>query len=135
MKLLFTLDCGRTVKLEALHCCRTYGGLIEGRPHPIVNQTIMERARGKMYPVWGARRTHVVPPVIDESDPDHPALPLVQMSAWLTCWEPIHPGNVGSDLVVIWYRQECEDEPFNEVIHEGIRRVAWDELASDIKEW
>jgi hypothetical protein len=70
MKLLFKLDCGRTVK-EALHCCRTYGGLIEGRPNAYVNQQIMEEARGQMGRVWGPvpRRIHVVPPVIDESDP------------------------------------------------------------------
>jgi uncharacterized protein (TIGR02996 family) len=131
----FDLDCGRWVAVDAFDCMRTYIGLMEGRPNRDMNEHILEGARTRMRPVWGERMTHLVPPVIDESDPEHPVLPPVCLTAWLTCYQPIREPNAGSELVVVWFRGEFAGEPMEQVIFEGIRGLAWEELAADFEGW
>jgi len=111
----------------------TYQSLLVGRPSREMNDRIIRRAMDEMCPIWGDRRTHVVPPVEDESDPSHPVLPPVRFTAWLACCDPIQPGNAGSELVVVWFRSECLEQPLDRIISDGIHPLPWDELAQDIK--
>jgi len=135
MHLFFDLDCGRSVAVEALYFLRTYLGLLEGRPDREMNDRILAQVRTEMVPLWGERRVHVIPPVIDESDPAHPALPRLRFTAWLCCYQPIREPNAGSELVVVWFREECPGEPLDKVVGDAIRSLPWVELARDFEGW
>src|SRR5262249_26774299 len=94
------LDCGRSVWVDSFFYTRTYGGLLEGRPNRQLNEQIVHEIRGLMMRLW-LKKTHVIPPQLDESDPDHPVLPPVALGACLTCNEPINSEFMGSQLVVV----------------------------------
>jgi len=131
--LKFTLDCGKTVKLDSFHYARTYLSLLCGLPDEEYNETLISKAKTEMMPLWGKRKIHIIPPIINKSA-EHPMLPLTQFFAWLSCDEPILKQNAGSELVVIWFRDDFTDkEPLERIIHEGIRSVPWDNVAEDFE--
>src|SRR5262245_20241886 len=125
------LDCGRQVSLDAFDYSRTYGGLLEGLPNAEMNRRIIERAQAEREGSWGPRKTHLIPPVVDARDPKHPAFSPALLRAWLHCNEPIDPAFMGSALVVVWFAEECLDEPITEVVFRAIRGLPWDQLADD----
>lgn len=129
--LFLTLDCGRRVVLDAFDYALTYAGTIAGRPNARANAKIIAHALTERDSSWGKRTTHLIPPVIDDSDPDHPKLPPVCLRAWLWCNDPIDPEYMGSDLVVVWFAEECHAEPIADVVFRAIRGLPWDELAED----
>ncbi|MEQ8789871.1 MAG: hypothetical protein RIC55_26490 [Pirellulaceae bacterium] len=135
MRMFFDLDCGRSVAVDALYYQRTYLSLLEGRPNREMNDRILEKVRSEMAPLWGKRRVHVIPPAINESDRTHPVLPRVRFTVWLTCYQPIQEPNAGSELVVVWFREECAGEPLDEIVSSAIRSLPWDELAEDFAGW
>jgi hypothetical protein len=135
MRLFFDLDCGRSVAVDALYYQRTYLSLFEGRPNRKLNESILEKVRREMTPLWGDRRVHIIPPAIDDSDPTHPVLPRVRFTVWLTCYQPIKEPNAGSELVVVWFREECSGEPLDKIIGDAIRSLPWEELAQDFEGW
>ena len=136
MRQYFELDCGRSVTVDAVHFIRTYGGLLEGQPNQRMNDDLIsravERAGGRL---WGTRKVHLIPPLVDRSDPAHPTLPRVELTAWLTCYRPIAEPNAGSELVVVWYRDEFPGLALDGVVYEAIRGLAWEELAEDFEGW
>jgi hypothetical protein len=121
--------------VDAFYCRDTYIGLLEGLPDRRLNEETLERARAQMRPLWGERKTCLVPPVLDRSDPEHPLLPPVCLTAWLTCFQPIKEPNAGSELVVVWFRGPFAGEPMEQVLAEGIRALPWEELAEDFAGW
>jgi len=121
MRLLFKLDCGRSVAVGALYYQRTYLSLFEGRPDREMHVRLLEEVRSEMAPLWGKRRVHVIPPAIDLSDPVHPRLPEIRFTAWLTCYQPIREPNAGSELVVVWFRNESSGEALEKVVDDAIR--------------
>ncbi len=125
------LDCGREVSFDAFHYSVTYSGLLEGRPTKKMNARICESALDRAGSMWGKRKVHMVPPKTNEKDPDHPRLPEVEITVWLTCNDPIDPSFDGSELVAVFYRDEWKDESLYDVIHGGVRSIPWDELAYD----
>jgi hypothetical protein len=129
--LFLKLDCGRDVALDEFCFSRTYSGLMVGAPDQETNDEIIERAKRRMDPVWGTCKTHVIPPVINISDPAHPHLPPVLWRAWFFCTEPIDKRFMASELVVVWFTEECYDRPIAEVVFEAIHALPWDELAQD----
>ena len=133
MKTFFKLDCGRRVAVDAFYFQHTYLSLLEGRPNRDLNEEIIKQATKQMRPIWGDRHTHVIPPVVDESDPLHPALPPVCFTVWLTSYEPINPGNAGSELVVVWFQGECSGQPVDQIIASRIRQLPWNKLARDFE--
>src|ERR1700722_15231273 len=102
MRRYFQLDCGRSVAVDALYFQRTYLSLLEGRPTRELNDSILAKVRKEMVPLWGERKGYIPPTAIDETDPEHPVLPSVRFTAWLTCYQPIREPNAGSELVVVW---------------------------------
>lgn len=135
MRYFFELDCGRSVAVEALYFQRTYLSLLEGRPNLEMNDGILKKVRDEMVPLWGNRRVYVVPPAINDSVPKHPLLPRLRFTAWLSCYQPIKEPNAGSELVVVWFREDCADEPMDKIVHDAIRSLLWDELAQDFEGW
>lgn len=130
--MFFTLDCGRSVEVDAFYFQYTYLSLYEGSPDRALNDDIIKRAASEMRPLWGDRQTHVIPPAVDESDPRHPALPPVRFTVWLTS-DPIDPDRHGSELVVVWFQSECSGQPIEQIIAEGIRQLPWNKLARDFE--
>jgi len=114
MRLLFDLDCGRSVTVDAFFFLRTYLTMLEGQPNRETNQKPTEEVRTEMVPLWGERKVHVVPPKLDEYDPENHRHSPFRFTAWLTCYQPIGEPNAGSDLVVLWFRGECGSEPLAE---------------------
>jgi hypothetical protein len=100
-----------------------------------MNEDILAEALEEMIPLWGTRKTYVIPPSVDESDPEHPRLPPVRFTAWLTCYRPVVETYAGSELVVVWFREECDGVPIDQVIHEGVRAIPWEEVADDFAGW
>ena len=123
--LSFTLDCGRIVYLDSLQYCRTYAGLLGGRPNQRFNDEITVRACANAN-----RPVHLVPPIIDNSDPQHPSLPPVETSADLWCNDPIGDG-MGSHATIVWYRETWDDQSLKDVVLDGIRHVTWNSVAVD----
>jgi hypothetical protein len=122
------LDCGRTVYLSNFHYTRTYGGLLDGQPDKRLHSRILEDARGD-----GTQGKHLIPPEVDESDPDHPRLPSTQLTAHLTCLDPIDENYMASDLTVVWFMNDetFEARPVADVIAESVRGIDWNLLARD----
>jgi hypothetical protein len=135
MQLFFDLDCGRSVAVEALYYQRTYLSLLLGRPDQEMNDCILEETRTEVAGLWNARRVYVIPPLINESDPAHPVLPPVCLAARLCCYQPIAEPNAGSALVVVWFREECPDEPMDKIVSNAIRSLPWEDLAEDFAGW
>ena len=129
--LFLTLDCGRRISLDAFDYDRTYAGLMEGRPDAEYNAELTERALTGREGTWGKRTVHLIPPAVDVSDPDHPTLPPVILRAWLICYEPIDKAYMGSELVVVWFAEECHSESIENIVCEAVRELPWDELACD----
>jgi hypothetical protein len=134
MRLFFNLDCGRSVALQALYYQRTYLSLLEGSPDRELNDRILEQVESEMEPLWGGCRVHVILPEIDESNPAHSNLPPVRFTAWLYC-PPVAKVNDGSELVVVWFREDCSGEPLDQIVGEAIRSLPWDELAEVFEDW
>jgi hypothetical protein len=135
MQLFFDLDCGRSVAVQALYYQRTYLSLLEGRPDRELNDGLLEEARAEMIPLWGKRPVHIIPPVLNQSDPAHPVLPRVRFTAWLCCYQPIEEPNAGSELVVVWFQEECPGVALDEILRSAIRSLPWEELAQDFAGW
>ena len=133
MRFFFDLDCGRSVAVDAVYYQRTYLSLIEGRPNREMNDRILAKVRTEMTPLWGERTVYIIPPNINESDAAHPVLPVVRFTAWLTCYQPIMKSNAGSELVVVWFREECHTESMEEIVGSAIRSLKWDDVAKDFE--
>ena len=129
--MFFKLDCGQEVQVDAFYFQDTYIGMLEGRPNHIMNDHIIKKAASDISRLWGDRCTHIVSPILDESDPLHPILPPVCLTAWLICGDPIHPSYHGSELVVVWFRSECAGESIEQIISDGIAHLPWKTLAQD----
>lgn len=107
--------------------------VVGGGPSTDINNGIIQRALTRMTPVWGKRRTHLIPPQIDTSDPVHPALPSTELTAWITCNEPIEQSFMGSEFVLVWYLddQEFESSTIREVATSALKAIDWKDVAED----
>lgn len=135
MRMFIELDCGRSVALQALYYQRTYLSLLDGLPNLRLNDRLLEGVRTELEPVWGKRRVHVIPPEIDTSDPLHPTLPPVRFTAWLCDHLPVREPNAGSELVVVWFGEECGDQPLDRLVGDAVRALPWETLAQDFEGW
>jgi hypothetical protein len=129
--LFLKLDCGRQVSLDAFDYSRTYAGLLDGRPNAEMNAQIIERAITAREESWGKRVIHQIPPNVDLRDPEHPILPPLLLRAWLVCHQPINSAFMGSELVVVWFADECHAEPIADVVFRAVRALPWERLAAD----
>lgn len=123
--LLFELDCGRSVYLDSLRYSPTYTGNLIGKPNKKRNDRITARAcTNTIGPA------HLVIPTVDETDPDRPMLPPVEMVAEIWCNDPIGDG-MGSHAAIVWYRDIWDNQSLVDVVLDGIRRIDWDSVAAD----
>jgi hypothetical protein len=127
------LSSGQIVHVDAFHLARTYAGLLVGKPTADLNERVLRQEAAAVQRRWGQRPMYLVPPAVDQSEPDHPRLPDFMLSASLYSHTPAEPGNHGSELVVIWLRPEPGDEPLDEVIAAGVREVPWSLFAGDFQ--
>ena len=129
--LFLKLDCGKEVKLEEFTYNRTYASLLMGRPDAELNADILKDAITERQNSWGSVAVHLIPPLVDMHDSEHPVLPPVLLRALLTCFEPIDTAFMGSALVVVWLAEECHAEPVASVVARVLKGLAWEKLASD----
>jgi hypothetical protein len=129
--LFLTLDCGRQVSLDAFDYSRTYAGLLEGRPDAEMNALIIKGAISEREVTWGKRAVHLIPPEVDHRDPEHPILPPVVLGAWLVSHQPVKSAFMASELVVVWFAEECHTDSIEDVVFRAVRALPWERLASD----
>ncbi len=127
----FDLNNGRNVYVDSFFYDRTYSGLMEGKPVKWVNDAVIEDLEHRVARIWGGRRHHIIPPVIDDTDPEHPQLPPVIISVMLTSFKPVKNEADSSLLVVSFFCDEITDKPLPKIIYENIRTISWDDLAED----
>ena len=127
------LNCGRSVYLSAFHYSRTYGGLLEGSPNEELNNEIIQHALSRMEWVWGKRKTHLIAPRVNTEDSERPSLPSTELTAWLTCNEPVDKRYMGSELVLVWYvdDKEFESSKVQDLTSAALKKIDWKELAAD----
>ena len=135
------LDCGVSVDVEAFFSERTYAGVIMGRPDRQDTERMIEEAARRPVALWGKRKTHLIQPMLDMADPEHPMLPPLYLAALLFSWDFI--GDVASDvqrknliigsqLVVAWFGGPISrDESLHDFIKSGVRGIAWRDLAEN----
>ena len=131
--IFINLKCGRRVYISDFYYTRTYGGLLEGLPNEKLNDRIIQHALRRMEPRWGKRRTHLIHPRIDTTEMEHPSLPSTELTAWITCNEPIDSQYMGSDLVLVWYLEdeEFEASSIKDVTTAALESIEWSKLAGD----
>ena len=127
----FDLNNGRNVYVDSLFYDRTYSGLMEGKPVKRVNDAIIEDLKHRVARIWGDRRHHIIPPIMDDTDPEHPQLPPVIISVMLTSFQPVREKVDSSLLVVSFFCDEITDKPLPKIIYENIRTISWDDQAED----
>jgi len=137
----FTLDCGHDVSLTDFEYRHAYGDYLEVEPRDEIHEKIIKTTLKGIQKRWGERTTYVVPPVIrtqyqqpkkpGEKPIPHPELPCIEIVAYLTSRTTKEPGFDGSELIVIWYRNEWKNESLRDVIYDGIRTIPWDDVAED----
>ena len=98
-------------------------------PTPEINARILTDAPSRMTPLWGPRKTYVIPPVTRE-ERGRAIFPDLVFFAWLTSYTPINSDFMGSELVV-WFAPERPEVPLGTLVSEAIRDIPWRSLAED----
>lgn len=131
--IFINLKCGRSIYISDFHYSRTYGGLLEGRPNEEYNNIIIARALSRMEKIWGKRKTHLIPPKIDSTDPKHPTLPTTELTAWITCNQPVDANYMGSSLILVWYIDDkvFELSSIRDITSVALNAITWNDLAED----
>jgi hypothetical protein len=132
--LFITLDCGRLVHLDAIDCSLAYAGQYAGLPNAEINAQIIADKLTEPNRPWALCKVHLLPPAVDERDPEHPVLPSVCLRGSLLCVRPIDTVFMASSLVVVWFVEECHAEPIEDVVFRAVRELPWEQLAEDF-EW
>ncbi len=127
----FDLNNGRNVYVDSFFYDRTYSGLMEGKPTKQINDAFIEDLELRVAGIWGDRKHHVIPPIVDESDPEHPQLPPVLITVALLSFKPLNDKADSSSLVVSFFCEEITDRPLPKIIYEYVRSIPWDDLAED----
>jgi hypothetical protein len=126
----FTLDSGHQVSVRSFYFKDTYLTVLLG-PNREQNKLIVKNALDRVKELWGNRKIHLIQPETDNIDLQRPLLPPVEITAWIECHTSSEPEFDGSELVVIWYRDNIENEPLYDIIYEGIKSIPWAEIAED----
>lgn len=135
--LKFQLDEGREVSLVSFVYGYTYQSLLEGHPHREMDKSIVKRALKRAESIWNRRPTYLIEPEYGTYEDGSPfgiieRLPNVTMTAWFESWEPIHNRSMcGSQLVVVWFRDDWGEKPIQQVFQEDIKSIPWSQHAED----
>lgn len=122
-----TLNCGRVVKVNTFQLGYTYGGLLGGYPHEVMNKHIFDTIT---YPSnWGSRKVLKIEPEEAELKTE---LKPSYYTVWLSSDVPVLPQNDGSELVVIWFGDSPDGKTVEAIIERGIKAIDWNTHAEDI---
>lgn len=137
------LTSGRVIGLSHLRLSSTYGGLLEGYPHPALNDRRIKRLLAAAAAEYPHTPTHLVPPQREQPDDDRAARARpfgpVEILPPVTCIglfdsapvaTDIDPVLHGSALTIVWF-QATPQPPSGHDADQGLREVAWEELAED----
>ncbi|MER6225917.1 hypothetical protein ABT189_36115 [Streptomyces sp900105755] len=143
------LTSGRVIGLSRLRLSSTYGGLLEGYPHQALNDRHIKHMVAAATAEYPHTPTHLVPPPREHPDADRadrtartarvgPFGP-VEILPPVTCIglfdsapvaTDIDPVLHGSALTIVWF-QATPQPPSGHDAAQGLREVAWEELAED----
>lgn len=118
------LNCGVSVTVEALSLKRTYSGILEGKPHEIINRRIFQNAD---YPSeWGKRKVLKLSPSEEDF---HAELKPFMFSVWLDSLGFVDSKYDGADLVVIWFEDAPNDKSLESCIADAVADLDWNKHA------
>ena len=129
------LSCGREAKIVGLHCIRTIdfldtGGVVTTMGSPARwKQYVIEKAASRINAIWGKRKSvfvHDIEPYMFSPL----GLPPWLFYVWLRCDQGISPDANGSQLVVIFFREDIEPG-IDEIVCEAVRSLEWTSQAED----
>ncbi|WP_406437784.1 hypothetical protein OHB00_25155 [Streptomyces sp. NBC_00631] len=134
------LASGRPIGLSHLRLSSTYGGLLEGYPHQALNDRRVKGLLSSAAAAFPHTPTHLVPPPREHPDDGH-AGPFgpVEMLPPVACIgsfesTPVTPDTDPvlhrSSLTIVWF-QPTPQPPSGHDANQGLREVAWEELAQD----
>lgn len=133
------LTSGRSIDLSELRLSSTYGGMLEGYPCKLVNEMKIQgllRSAAREFP---SSPVHLVPPPREYPDQYAGGFGPVEVMPSVACvgsfrshaLNPSHdPVLYRSALTVIWF-QPTTQVPSGCDAEDGLRDVAWEELAKD----
>ncbi|MER5789083.1 hypothetical protein [Streptomyces sp. NPDC001980] len=137
------LASGRTVGLSHLRLSSTYDGLLEGYPHQALNDRRVKRLVAAATAEYPRTPTHLVPPPREHPDDGRAGrtrpfgpVEILPPVACIGLFEsaPVAPDNDpvlhGSSLTIVWF-QATPQPPSGHDADQGLREVAWEELAED----
>jgi hypothetical protein len=124
MGVRFELSCGRIVGISSFHCWETYQGVVIGVPNARINQMFIDS-----YERAGAC---VVAPKIYKRDEREEYLPHLTCRAILSS-TGLNRKYGSSSLTVVWFADDCFEEPLVEFIAKSVREVSWEKATDD--EW
>jgi hypothetical protein len=142
------MDSGREIFIDEISQHRTYWGLLEGLPHPEMNEKIiescLERARIKLgfevEPVLICPPETPIKANINPNDnfrkhyyeryPPVKIPDIAIISVW-NCYEPArNPDKMASALKIVWFQDKFAF-PIDENIIEQIKKINWVHYAKD----
>ncbi|NNN32833.1 hypothetical protein HLK59_21195 [Streptomyces sp. S3(2020)] len=133
------LTSGRSIELSELRLSSTYGGLLEGYPCKPVNEMKIRGLLRSAEREFPGSPVHLVTPAREYPDQYSGAFGPVEVLPTVACvgrfrsnaMNPAHdPVLYRSGLTVIWF-QPTTQVPSGCDAEDGLRDVAWDELAED----
>lgn len=115
---------GRDITIDQIRICRTYAGILEGRPSA---KDMLDGIVHNIHGRWGTRNVYID---IDVDEYDKDLLPRWYVVAWLTSLVPIHKDMMGPELVVVWFVPELRLS-IPEDVARAVEHVDWDAEAQD----
>ncbi|MFF7473228.1 hypothetical protein [Streptomyces sp. NPDC008092] len=137
------LASGRLVGLSRLRLSSTYEGLLEGYPHQALNDRRVSRLLAAAAAEYPRTPTHLVPPPREHPDDGRarhagpfgpaeflPPVACIGLFDSAPVAQDVDPVLHGSSLAVVWF-QATPQPPSGHDADQGLREVAWEELAED----
>ncbi|MFJ1756403.1 hypothetical protein [Kitasatospora sp. NPDC088134] len=133
------LSSGRSIELTEVRMSSTYAGMLEGYPCRRLNELKLNSLRHRTEHAFSGTPVHLVPPVVDRSDPTPGPFGPVETLPAVTCTglfrsaavDPaLEPVLHRSALVVIWF-QATTEPPTTENAAPDLRALPWEDLARD----
>jgi hypothetical protein len=126
----FELKDGRQIFLEAFLECKTYAGLLEGKPNAAVNRDVLNSHAEVAERMW-PEEPHVTLGLDFYRNHLDKTLPAIMCAGQFISYEPaIDSNRAGSSLVLIWFQEGIFPllQGENAVL---LKDVAWTQLAKD----
>jgi len=127
---MFNLESGRSVELIRFHFRETYS-FIEGRPDVQFNTDLLRNVLSESLPAGFSEPPHLIAPIMDLSDPDHPHLPRYTVFCQLQSDIVSDYTAFFSTLSVVFFANDIGAKTLPQMVSSVVHGIPWDDLAFD----